>query len=228
MSWTNEHDLILCKETIFVNPFSAKKKSAQRSVLWQQIADNLNATDKPRFLVDKRAVRDHIQVLIDRFKRKEAQEARESGTCQEHKELDNAVEQVIAMESTESEETEDMNAKKLQDRAKAEAMRNKAMETHGKRKVDETGASGSSSKKRRSGGDTIVYLREKAAQEQSLRQEELKLKQAQHDLERKKSEAMMAQQTRMENQQAEMLQMMRQQQEQNRLMMVLMDNILNK
>ena len=57
MSWTNEHDLILCKETIFVNPFSAKKKSVQRSGLWQQIADNLNATDKPRFLVDKRAVR---------------------------------------------------------------------------------------------------------------------------------------------------------------------------
>ena len=97
----------------------------QRSGLWQQIADNLNATDKPRFLVDKKAVRDHILVLIDRFKRKEAQEARESGTCQEHPELDNAVEQVIAMESTESEETEDMNAKKLQDRAKAEAMKNK-------------------------------------------------------------------------------------------------------
>ena len=51
MSWTNEHNLILCKETIFVNPFSANKKSVQRSGLWQQIADNLNATDKPRFLV---------------------------------------------------------------------------------------------------------------------------------------------------------------------------------
>lgn len=155
-------------------------------------------------------MRDHIQVLIDRFKRKEAQ-ARESGTCQEHTELDNAVEQIIAMESTESEETYDMNAKKGQDRAKAESMRNKAMETHGKRKADETGTSGSSSNKRRSGGLLLllVYLREKAVQEQSLRQEELKLKQAQHELESKKVEAMITQQIRMEAQQAEMLQMMR-------------------
>ena len=35
------HDLVLCKEVVFVNPYSAKKKSLQRSALWQDISDNL-------------------------------------------------------------------------------------------------------------------------------------------------------------------------------------------
>ena len=224
MSWTTEHDLILCKEILFVNPYAAKKKSVQRSGLWQLIADNLNSIENPRFIMDKRAVRDHIQVLIDRFKREEATEARESGITPEHSKLDNTIEQIIAMECTESNDEDGSAQKKEQDRAKAEAMRQKAMETLGKRKPDETTAG--SSKKRRRGSDTLVYLLEKAVQEQALRQEELQLKQAQHDLESKRTEAFITQQARMEAQQGEMLQMMRQQQaEQNRFIMALMANL---
>ena len=56
MSWTPLHDIVLCKEIISVNPYSAKKKSVQRSALWQKIADNLNSVKDPHFIVDKRAV----------------------------------------------------------------------------------------------------------------------------------------------------------------------------
>ena len=56
-----------------------KKKSGQRSALWQKIADNLNEAKDPHFTVEKRSVRDHIGNLVQRFKRQPAQELRESG-----------------------------------------------------------------------------------------------------------------------------------------------------
>ena len=74
MNWTPLHDLVLCKEIIFVNPYGAKKKSIQRSALWQKIAENLNSVKDPCFIVEKRSVRDHIAILIQRFKRQQAQE----------------------------------------------------------------------------------------------------------------------------------------------------------
>ena len=49
MNLTEEHDLFFCREIIFVNPFSAKKKSAQRSTLWKRAADTLNSIKDPVF-----------------------------------------------------------------------------------------------------------------------------------------------------------------------------------
>ena len=49
MNWTEEHDVVFCREIIFVNPFSAKKKSVQRSALWQRVADTLNSIKGPVF-----------------------------------------------------------------------------------------------------------------------------------------------------------------------------------
>ena len=57
MNLTEEHYVVFCREIIFVNPFSAKKKSVQRSALWQRVADTLNRIKYPVFLVDKRSNR---------------------------------------------------------------------------------------------------------------------------------------------------------------------------
>ena len=80
----------------------------------------------PHFIVDKRAVRDHIAILIQRFKRQEAQELKENGITPERTELDAAVEQIIAMEEsgdTELQEAIDENTEKLEaDRKKPEDM----------------------------------------------------------------------------------------------------------
>ena len=51
MNWTEEHDVVFCREIIFVNPFSAKKKSVQRSALWQRVADTLNSIKDPVFFL---------------------------------------------------------------------------------------------------------------------------------------------------------------------------------
>ena len=60
--------------------------------------------------MDKRSVRDHIGILVQRFKRKESSELRESGTTPERIELDDAIEQIIVMEEsadTEQQEIDD-------------------------------------------------------------------------------------------------------------------------
>ena len=51
MNWTDEHDSIFCREIIFVSAFKAKKKSVQRSTLWQKVADTLNDITDPVFFM---------------------------------------------------------------------------------------------------------------------------------------------------------------------------------
>jgi len=183
---------------IFVNPYSARKKSVQRSALWQKIADNLNSVKDPCFIVDKRAVRDHIGILVQRFKRQEAQELKESGTTPEHTELDAAIEQIIAMEEsadTELQEAGDENKEKLEaDRKNAEDVRKKAMETMGKtiKRKSEEGSS-KARKTRRSGSEAVEYLKEKADEDLKLKSKELELKRQ----EKEQLQAIQTQQTQM-------------------------------
>ena len=129
--------MVFCREIIFVNPFIAKKKSVQRSALWQRVADTLNSIKDPVFFfvffVDKSSVRDHIGVLVQRFKRKETKELKESGISPTKTELDETIEQVIAMEESADEqhhlEDGEKRDKMEGDRLKAEEMRRTAMET---------------------------------------------------------------------------------------------------
>lgn len=139
-----------------MNPYSAKKKSVQRSALWQKIADNLNSVQDPHFNVEKRSVRDHIGILVQRYKRQQAQELRESGTTPERTDLDAALEQIIAMEESadcEQQEINDENREKQEvDRKKAEDVRKKAMETmRVTQKRNSENGSNQAKKSRRSG-----------------------------------------------------------------------------
>ena len=119
---------MLCKEIIFVKPYSAKKKtSIQHSALWQKIAENLNSVKDSCFIVE----RDQSGITL-------LQELRESGTTPQHNELDaaHAIEQIIVMEQssdTEQQEMNDENRRKVEaDRKKAEDMLQKALQTMGK------------------------------------------------------------------------------------------------
>ena len=86
---------LCCVRRSFLSTPSAKKKSIQRSELWQKIAENLNSVKDPCFIVEKRSVRDHIAILIQRFTRQQAQELRESGMSHQHTELDATIEQTM-------------------------------------------------------------------------------------------------------------------------------------
>ena len=178
MNWKPPHDLVSCKEIIFVNPYSAKKKSIQRSAPWQKITENLNSVKDPCFIVEKRSVQDHIAILIQRFKKQQAQELRESGTTPQHTELDAAIEQIIAIEEssdTEQQERNDENRGKVEaDRKKEEDMHQKVLETMGKTQPERGRAE-------KMVLEASEYLKERAQQDQALKQEELELKKQENE-----------------------------------------------
>ena len=49
MYWAEEHNIILCRDVLFENPYKYKKGSPQRSETWRKIADILNKCATPRF-----------------------------------------------------------------------------------------------------------------------------------------------------------------------------------
>ena len=59
--------------------------------------------------MEKRSVRDHIAILIQRFNRQQAQELRESGMSHQHTELDATIEQIIVMKESSDTEQQKMN-----------------------------------------------------------------------------------------------------------------------
>ena len=166
---------MLCKEIVFVNPYSAKKKSIQRSALWQKIAENLNTFKDPCFIVEKRSVRDHLAILLQRFKRQQAQELRESDTTPQHIELDDAIDQIIAMEESSDTDQQEMNDenrgkveadRKTKQNKKTEHMRQMALETMGKnhKRNSEEGSTCTRAKKsRKNGTGALEYLKETTA-----------------------------------------------------------------
>ncbi|XP_029211635.1 uncharacterized protein LOC114975625 [Acropora millepora] len=70
MFWTCDHEAILCREVVDVNPYTTKKGSTKRSSMWEKIADTLNKCAVPKFRVDKRSVRDHVENLVYKHKKK--------------------------------------------------------------------------------------------------------------------------------------------------------------
>ena len=128
MFWTYDHEAILCREVVNVNPYTTKKGSTQRSSMWEKIADTLNKCSVPKFRVDKRSVRDHVGILVYKHKKKLQAEEKATGiTPDESTELENLLDTIIALEESgeaELQETQGTSSKKLQfDRAKAEDVR---------------------------------------------------------------------------------------------------------
>ena len=133
MFWSNEHDVLLCREVVNLNPFTSKKGSTQRSGMWEKIAQILNKCTVLRFNVDKRSVRDHLGILVNKHKRKLRAEEKASGIApDEPSELENLLDTIIALEESADAESQESRAEKNEkcenDRAKAEDARFKAME----------------------------------------------------------------------------------------------------
>ena len=59
--YTKEHDILLCRDVLSVNPFSAKKSNEQGK-LGEEISTNLNSRSGVWFFVTKRSVQDHLRI----------------------------------------------------------------------------------------------------------------------------------------------------------------------
>ena len=114
MNWTFEHDVMLCREILVIEPFSFRYGSRERGQAWEKIAHNLNQSIYPKFNVDKRAVRDHFLKLERVFKRQIAEEERASGISPESTELDMAMEEIVEKSKEAKDGLDRKNEKKIQ------------------------------------------------------------------------------------------------------------------
>ena len=189
MEWSEAHDVLLCREMLALNPFKAKRKTTQRSKMWETIAQNLELIDQPTFRVTVRAVRDRYSLLARKYRKRMQTEKKASGITPEVSELDVLLEELIGLEDLSEEENEEKTKKDELDKVKALDMRKKAMEKLSdtkNRKAQE--ADGEPKKKaRRSSGATIEYLKERNEVEFDLRRQELELKKKEQ-VERSKKE----------------------------------------
>ena len=252
MYWTTEHDVLLCREVVSENPYKTRKGSSQRSEMWDKIANTLNSCTKPVFAVDKRSVRDHVGILINRIKKKLRAEERSSGIAPpEPTELEILVEEIVALEETADadmkEDDESVKGKAENEKAKATDMRLKALEKVSetmKRHSAENDQEKVKKRERRSGSETMLILSKNAEKDQELK---LKLKKEQHDYDAKRLQASIDQQRQFQQQQSEMMRLMqeqqqqqqqqllasqqlmlRQQQDQTKAVMSLLDKLVNK
>ena len=58
MAWTEEQDLLLCREILISQPYKFPFGSRERGYCWSEVANRLNECHQPRFAVDQRAVRE--------------------------------------------------------------------------------------------------------------------------------------------------------------------------
>ena len=206
MEWTNQHDTLFFREVRASDLYETRKGSPERGKIWDEIAARLNSLSHPKFLVNKRSLRDRLNLLMAKFKAKNREEERASGISPDLLEIDTLLEELCEKEEGAKNKPSigDKRKNDLREKAKAEEMRLKAMETMGQTKKRDEKSDGvnPTKKRRKSTGDAIGYLEKKAEQEMALRREEIEM--------RKQEEMRGSQQTTM---QQEMLRMIQQQQE---------------
>lgn len=193
MEWTAAHDVLLCREMLAINPFKAKRKTIQRTKLWETIVHHLEQIEEPSFKVTVRSIRDRYTLLATKFRKRMTSEQKASGISPEMSELDVLPEELTGLEDLceeeKANESEEKNRKTEQDRAKALDMRKKAMEklseTTGRKLQEENQPK---KKARRSTSDTIEYLKERNEAEFALRREQLEFKKKEQEEKSKKDE----------------------------------------
>ena len=250
MYWSTDNDILFCREILLVNPYKAKKGTNFRSSLWEKIDISLCQCSTLKFVVDKRSVRDHIGVLINK-KKMRAEENASGIAPDEPSELDSMLEEIVELEETavlDQQVVDDEKRDSLEkDREMAQDMRHKAMEKLSettKRKAKEENEV--LKKKRRSAFDTLQYLKEKTEREKGLKEKELQLCKEEKEVQMKffsqqadifkmmqenQQEQREDQQQQRENQQQLMtlqMAMMQQQQDQNKALLDVMSKMVDK
>ena len=110
---------------------TVKARTVERGKVWQKIADNFNSHALLRFLVTKKSVREHLKLLLDKYRARIQKERRGSGVEVEETELHQALEEIN--EKWEAAEEQDIlllnNKKKTEEgRAMGEEVRMRACE----------------------------------------------------------------------------------------------------
>lgn len=158
--------------------YETRKGSPERGKLWDEIAERLNSLSHPKFIVNKRSLRDKFNLLMAKFKDKNREEERASGISPELQETDTLLEELSEKEAKNIPSIGDKKQSVQQKKSKAEEMRLKAIETMGQRKkrVEKSNEVDSTKKGRKSSSDAIEFLQKKAEQELALWREEIEMR----------------------------------------------------
>ena len=258
MEWTDQHDTLFLREVLVSDLYQTRKGSPERGKVWDGVAARLNNLSVPNFHVNKRSLRDRLNLLMTKFKAKTKDEEKASGISPEVREIDVLLEELCEKEQEAGNKPTATGARKKveQDKATAEKMQYKAMETMGqtqKRKQKSTGEI-PAKKSRNNVGDALTYLHDKAKEEMALRKEEIDLKkqeearnsllaeqqnkmqqqmltiiQYQHQEQGKQKQEQQKQQERYQQQQLQAIQsMLSQKQQQSQLLLTLLEKFAPK
>ena len=192
MDWTNDHDIIFCREIIAHDLYQYKQGSREHGACLDKIALILNELDEPWFKVDQRALRDRLKKLLGKYSKSKNELEKASGIEVEEDELFDLLSEIYnkkhEWEVFQDNKNDDKSKKvEEEERKNAENVCNLASErlseTKKKLEAAEDLTYEVTPKKvtRSSGNSTIMYLREKSEKEQSLREAELGLKQKELD-----------------------------------------------
>ena len=181
MMWTPEHDVLLCREILLVEPYNHKPSTRERGQAWDTIAADLNCIKEVIFNVNKRSVRDRYNLLVDKFKKQERHLERASGIDYQEDELDQLLRELVEKSQEAAVVHEKSNFEKKvaveNDKAAAIDQRNKAMESLGETKKRKSLEDESPQRKsRNNGSETLMYLREKAERDQEMRLEDMRIR----------------------------------------------------
>ena len=98
MKWSEEYDLMLCREVLLMEPFKHPKQSRERGKIWGEIIQNLNRLSVPKFTVRTRSVRDRLKLFLRKYKEKVINKDQGSGVkCDEETELEMTLSQIIGL-----------------------------------------------------------------------------------------------------------------------------------
>ena len=73
---------------------TVKARTVERGKVLQKIADNLNSHAVLTFLIKKKSVREHLKLLLDKYRARMQKERKDSGVEVEETELDQALEEI--------------------------------------------------------------------------------------------------------------------------------------
>ena len=192
MKWTTAHDEIFVIEMLSLESpvWEAGQGTQERSNRWVALATQLNNYTEHVFSVTARAVRDHYVTLVKNFKRKQANELKESGTVQTETDIDKGISEIVEkMEESDRNkmvEKEEKNKKLDEEIQQAKEMRDQSMESFAESrkrlclKEDSEGGK----RKRASASDAMSFLKEKSEAELPIKKEELELKKQEIELRR--------------------------------------------
>ena len=237
--WMQDHDVLMLREAVTTEPYNFKAKSSKRGKVWESIAAYLNSLETPEFRVTARAVRHRYALLISLHKIKQREEEKAFGIdVSDLTELNTLLEEIREREKSAEEKSDalrnERKAKDEKEKAKAEEIRQAALQTMAIRKSDDSGEKPKKAKLRRSTSDAIGFLAEKSEKERELKKEELAIRKRELDLAETRQEGAAQQQQTMFSalintmQQQQQLQQQNLQimlDQQNKVFMALMENI---